>query len=295
MVEGYSPKQKKRRAPLEKLWRGGIRMAVFAVMVLTVSPIRAETALECQNSDVETLTLAVIGDTRTPYEPMMPDMITDAIAAKPDLFIHLGDMVRDSRESLWRRFDREEGRVMTAGIPFLPVLGNHEYRHLLWIFGDPLTPYFERFPFLNRSRWYSWRCGELLRVLVLDSEERILKGEPQRLWLEAQLATPFPGFTLIAKHTPLITGMLKKRHNNADDLLRLLTRGEGGRIHLVMAGHVHNYERFLKDGITHITSGGGGSPAYRFSRRGDDLYIRGREGLEPNYQWMRLEVSRGTI
>jgi hypothetical protein len=42
---------------------------------------------------------------------------------------------------------------------------------------------------------------------------------------------------------------------------------------IVIAGHVHNYERYSRNGVTYIVSGGGGATPYRIERApGDVLY-----------------------
>jgi hypothetical protein len=41
---------------------------------------------------------------------------------------------------------------------------------------------------------------------------------------------------------------------------------------IVMAGHVHNYERYEHGGVTYLVSGGGGATPYMISRSGSDFY-----------------------
>ena len=41
---------------------------------------------------------------------------------------------------------------------------------------------------------------------------------------------------------------------------------------MVSAGHIHNYERFLQDGVTYLVSGGGGAMPYEVDRTAADLY-----------------------
>ena len=42
---------------------------------------------------------------------------------------------------------------------------------------------------------------------------------------------------------------------------------------VVTAGHIHNYERFLQDGITYLVSGGGGAAPRTTLRDARDLYM----------------------
>src|ERR1700677_1224965 len=83
--------------------------------------------------------IAVIGDTqptlpierlflrRERNDPQCARLIQDIAASKPDLLVHLGDMVaKGSRGQDWARFDRLMAPLHEAAIPILPVLGNHE-------------------------------------------------------------------------------------------------------------------------------------------------------------------------
>jgi hypothetical protein len=56
---------------------------------------------------------------------------------------------------------------------------------------------------------------------------------------------------------------------------------------LVSAGHTHNYERFLQDGVVYLVSGGGGAHPYPVERGPADLY---RSTEFPNYHYVRLEL-----
>jgi len=41
---------------------------------------------------------------------------------------------------------------------------------------------------------------------------------------------------------------------------------------IVLAGHVHNYERYERNGVTYLVSGGGGATPYMVARSADDFY-----------------------
>jgi len=41
---------------------------------------------------------------------------------------------------------------------------------------------------------------------------------------------------------------------------------------IVLAGHVHNYERYKRNGVTYLVSGGGGATPYMVPRSADDFY-----------------------
>ncbi len=60
---------------------------------------------------------------------------------------------------------------------------------------------------------------------------------------------------------------------------------------VVLAGHVHNYEHYERNGVTYITIGGGRATPYRIERHPDDAY------REPGatYHFCSLYVSRDQV
>ena len=61
---------------------------------------------------------------------------------------------------------------------------------------------------------------------------------------------------------------------------------------LVSAGHIHNYERHVVDGVTYIVSGGGGAPPHYVERAPDDLY---KSIVFPNYHYVKLTVEKDRL
>ena len=61
---------------------------------------------------------------------------------------------------------------------------------------------------------------------------------------------------------------------------------------LVSAGHIHNYERTVVEGVTYLVSGGGGAPPYFVERTPEDLY---KSILFPNYHYVKLTVEKDRL
>ncbi len=61
---------------------------------------------------------------------------------------------------------------------------------------------------------------------------------------------------------------------------------------LVSAGHIHNYERHVVDGVTYMVSGGGGAPPHFVERAPDDLY---KSIVFPNYHYVKLTVEKDRL
>ena len=83
------------------------------------------------------------------------------------------------------------------------------------------------------------------------------------------------------------------RPNEAALAAFLATAPQKSRVRfIVVAGHVHNYERFYRDGIVYLVAGGGGAMPRAVVREPKGLY---RDPSFPNYHYVRLLVSRGRV
>jgi hypothetical protein len=62
---------------------------------------------------------------------------------------------------------------------------------------------------------------------------------------------------------------------------------------IVLSGHIHNYERFERDGVEFVTSGGGGAEPYPLIFRGSaDLY---RDTGFPVYHYLTLDYHANKL
>jgi 3',5'-cyclic AMP phosphodiesterase CpdA len=183
-------------------------------------------------------------------------------------------------------------------IPVYPALGNHD------VHGNEkvaLTNYFERFPELKNSRYYSVRAANTL-MLVLDSSLDETSG-PQGLWLKQKLDR-LPGdvdFVFILLHHPPYTSSsdMKKfggGHSARSPELAMAKMLEARQQNLrarivVFSGHVHNYERHEHGGVTYLVTGGAGAHAYPIERAPGDPF----QSKEVNYHYVAVQVDRGSV
>jgi hypothetical protein len=65
---------------------------------------------------------------------------------------------------------------------------------------------------------------------------------------------------------------------------------------VVIAGHIHNYERFERNGVVYLVSGGGGAVPYPVERTPADAY---QDSSFPNYHYLKFvfvgETLKGTM
>ena len=177
-----------------------------------------------------------------------------------------------------------------------PSLGNHEWH------GDPqqaLENWWNAFPEFRNRRWYSAQVGSRVYILALDSGASLAPDSDQARWIEKQVAG-LPAsidFVLITLHHPPVADIQKHievDHNPRPneialrDYLSKASRTTHATF-LVSAGHIHNYERSVVDGVTYLVSGGGGAPPYFVERTAEDLY---KSILFPNYHYVKFTIEK---
>jgi Icc-related predicted phosphoesterase len=232
--------------------------------------------------------------------PAVRQALVRAIAETHPAFISFGgDIVYNGNDKDdWKVWDSETAVWRADKIPVYPALGNHD------LHGDEtvaLANYFERFPDLNHSRYYSVRAANSL-LLVLDSSLDEISG-PQGHWLTQKL-DHLPAdvdFVFIVLHHPPYTSSSDMKifggghsaRSPEKELAKMLeARQQKQRARIVVfSGHVHNYERHEHGGITYFVTGGAGAHAYPVERAKDDPF----QSTEVNYHYVMIEVDRGSL
>lgn len=222
--------------------------------------------------------------------------LVDRIAAANPAFIcFTGDIVYNGYdENDWKVFDTETLIWREKHIPIFPALGNHEYHGNV---ATALANYFQRFPELNHSRFYSVRAAANTLLLVLDSDADETSG-PEGQWLNDNLnhIPPEVDFVFVMLHHPPYTSsamnMRGEGHSARSEEKELASLLENRQSRtrarfVVFSGHVHNYERHERGGVTYFVSGGGGAHAYPVHRAPDDPY----QSKEINYHYLLVEVD----
>jgi calcineurin-like phosphoesterase family protein len=246
------------------------------------------------------LVLVVYGDTRFTQRADVVNAgarraLVERIAGeRPAAILIGGDLVYEgSNPSDYQTFKSETSAWSSEEIPVFPALGNHEFKGCApdvrvcldnwWsAFGDlSLRPY----------RWYSVAIGSNLLALVLDSDAPLKPGSEQLAWFEAQMAGADDQvkFILIVLHYPPVRDPFFPRMRDEKEIARYLKSHAGSlraRV-LVVGSHVHNYERYSRDGVTYLVSGGGGAkpvPAPRLF--GEQSHLR----TAVNFHYLRLTL-----
>ena len=199
----------------------------------------------------------------------------------PDFLIILGDLVfSGSSPAHWAEFDELTAPLRDAGVPILPVLGNHEY----WMSPRRALPaFFTRFPHLRGRHWYSLPYGGM-ELLFLDSNRRWLtpaRWEEQLAWYRDELTRvdgdpAVRGALVMLHHPPYTNSTVTSDERHVQRAFVPPFAGAAKTLGM-FSGHVHSYERFERDGKTFCVTGGGGGPRVRLAsgtrrRHADDLF-----------------------
>jgi len=238
-------------------------------------------------------------DTEAANPAVRQALVQEIAEVKPAFICFGGDIVYNGYDANdWKVWDSETNIWREKKIPVYPALGNHD------LHGDEnvaLANYFQRFPELKNSRYYSVRAANIL-MLVLDSSLDETSG-PQGKWLTQALET-LPGdvdFVFIVLHHPPYTsssdakkfgGGHSSRSTEQALAQALETRQQNLRARIVVfSGHVHNYERHEHGGITYFVSGGAGAHAYPIERAATDPF----QSKDINYHYLLFEVDHNHL
>ncbi len=284
------------------------RLALLAVLLIAFSALaqqpQASTAADFTIPVRGPFTFIAYGDVRftnpadkNSSSPEYRDTIVDEIAKeKPSLVVFVGDLVRQGALAAdWQVMDKELAPLRAAGVSLYPVIGNHE----TW--GDPTAEnYFRHFPQLKGRHWYTVQAGNCY-FIMLDSGS-LKPNDEQWNWL-AQRLQQIPDqvdYIFIVQHHPPVThsvdGQAGGGHSAREQdkqLAAFLEQQQSGLRQpiIVLAGHVHSYERYAGGRVTYITTGGGGATPYNIPRMPGDKY----KDPGPAYHFCRFVADRGSL
>ena len=288
-----------------------VRFVFFAFLIATLFEVSgctkrssAQVSPVDLKSDIKIpFSFVAYGDTRfhdpndtDAANPAVRVALVQAIAkANPAFICFTGDIVYNGYDANdWKVWDSETSAWREKNIPIYPVLGNHDLHGKESV---ALANYFQRFPALKNSRYYSVQIGNTL-ILGLDSSQDEISG-PQGQWLADQLDRVPAGtaFVLILDHHPPYTSSSDEKKFGGGHSARTREQGlakmlEERQAHarfrtIVFSGHVHNYERHEHGGVIYFVTGGGGAHAYPITRAPDDPF----QSREVNYHYLLVTVD----
>ena len=232
-------------------------------------------------------------------DPKVRQWLVNQIAAeRPAAVILNGDVpLNGDVKNDYAVFQSETKAWRDARLHVFPALGNHEFAG-----PDPkqsLEDWWSNFPEMRNRRWYSAQLGARVYVLALDTDASLLPESDQARWIEKQISG-LPSsidFVILTMHHPPVADIQKHievDHNPRPneialrDFLSKAAATSHARF-LVSAGHIHNYERSVVDGVVYLVAGGGGAAPYFVERTPQDLY---QSVLFPNFHYVKFTLEK---
>jgi hypothetical protein len=277
-------------------------LQLLAIRTLADEPPRLDVPVANPSAP---LTFIAYGDTRFTQS----DGVADAVARRalvarmasenPAAIFIGGDLVYEgSNPEDYVTYKTETAAWSQAGIPIFPALGNHEFRGC----DRDSSPCLENWwraaaPSGVRSfRWYSVTVGPKVLVLVLDSDSSLEPGSEQRSWFEQQIthAGSQMDFLFVMLHYPPVRDPIFPRAKDEKEVARYLSK-HAHSLHarvVVLGSHIHNYERFRREDVTYLISGGGGAKPVRVLRLFGEL---SKLDTAVNFHYMRFRLESGDL
>ncbi|MFC1753077.1 metallophosphoesterase [Thermoproteota archaeon] len=195
-------------------------------------------------------------------------MIQKVIELKPSFVVSTGDMINGEKGStpdkiteLWGYFDAFIDPIKQAGIPFVPISGNHDSEMGN---SDLRSAY--------KTRWGSHSLqgipaeGDITKYYSFEYQgsrfimmyaAKVTVSKEQRGWLEKELQKGKDKNILVFGHVPLETARKNKGHiapplSPADTLRKLLA---DAKVKAYFTGHNHVYNELDVNGIKQISTG----------------------------------------
>ncbi len=277
-------------------------LQLLAVRTLADAPPRLAVAVADPSAP---LTFIAYGDTRfTQRDDVSNAVARRALVARvasemPAAIFIGGDLVYEGSNAEDYETYRTETAVWShAKIPVFPALGNHEFRGCDKDLSPCLVNWWRAaVPSAVRSfRWYSVSLGPKVLVLLLDSDSSLKTGSEQRTWFEQQITNVGSQveFVVVVLHYPPVRDPIFPRAKDEKEIARYLsshTHSLQARV-VVVSSHIHNYERFRRDDVTYLVSGGGGAKPVPVLRLFGEL---SKLDSAENFHYIRFRLEGGEL
>ncbi len=165
---------------------------------------------------------------------------------------------------------------------FFPALGNHDWHQ------GSANAHTNYFNLPGNEKYYEFTYGNL-HFFILDSIKDEPQGNtsasPQAKWLKNRLAASTSQYNIVVTHyAPYSSG----QHGSVA-FMQWQFKEWGADV--VLAGHDHDYERLLVNGLPYFVNGAGGASLYSFKPALPETQMR----YNKNYGAMRVEATNTTM
>ena len=230
-----------------RLLKSLARPALLALLAATLPPLAAAAP-----GNLRFLAVADTGSGNT-HQQAVADRMAEVHRRRPvNLVVLAGDNIYPDGDlaRVVSTFERPYRELLSAGVPFHAVLGNHDIRTAN---GDPQLAYA---PFGMKGRWYSLRRGPV-ELFMIDTNMNA-RWQHQMPWLRKALSSSTAPWKVVVGHHPIYSSGFYGDDPAAIAQLTPVFKRYG--VQLYINGHEHNYERSKPiDGTTYLVVGGGGA------------------------------------
>lgn len=257
---------------LRQLYVDAKEKAAMAGYSSTPEPLSCETTCtSCEQvqivetEDDEALDFVIFGDTQGATAGT-DEAVPLAESFEPDFLVLLGDLSEDGDAEDLQAEVLDYFQDYINAEKFYPVWGNHDLSNGSLVgtqYGGTLLALFDYIAELNSSKlYYDFEVG-CCHFFVINSgytdgdprePDGITSGSTQALWLQAALAASDAEWNIVCLHRAPYTS--ENIYTPGATVMRWPFKTWGADI--VFAGHAHNYERLLVDGLPYLVVGTGG-------------------------------------
>jgi len=242
------------------------------------------------DTDLANFSFFAYGDTRTFPENhnLVAEQILKLIKSdklNQTFIVSTGDMVANgNNESDWTKqfFEAKYQGIqqMLANMPYMTAMGNHEGQGILF---EKYFPY----DYSSENQFcYSFDYG-IVHFVVIDQFANYREGSEQYKWIIKDMENNKGKWIIAMMHKP---GYTAGGHRDSKDVKKVLQPiFQKYNVKLVLTGHNHYYARAEVDGITHITTGGGGAPLYNAKMKNHIVTI------DKSYHFCKIDVSSDSL
>jgi hypothetical protein len=238
-----------------------------------------------------------IGDTNPLLGDSTKNVLAQTLPKNPDFVVHGGDIeYYESTLETWAAWFPIMSPMLRQGA-FFAAVGNHEDEKQ-----NPgeLAQYTYRFfggaGFDGTDAYYRFESGGVW-FFSIDTEQPIDPASVQGQWLVSELAdaSKKPGyrFSVVFMHRPLLTCGDTGDNPAAVQYYEPIFEQYG--VPLVIQAHMHGYERFEYNGITYVTSAGGGGRMGDVNGNVARSYCRARVASGPFFHGVIFDIANGAL
>ena len=246
------------------MWMKNMQRKLVIVILLVIIYSSCENTINKPDENQDIWTFTVFSDIQQGYGvfSILSENIGD-LEPTPLASFCCGDiMLHAANEVEWLSFEHVTEPIVRK-MPLFIARGNHDGN-------DSVAEIMlHEYGHIRSDRFYYTHSEKNAFFLVLDTYERNKEGSvvgEQLDWLRHQLDSASSDSSIscifIFMHQPLYPQGRHKGQNlsNADDLHQLFLQHK--KIRAVFSGHDHMFNKYVKDSLCYVTTGGGGGVLY---------------------------------